>query len=204
MSGRMLTPIFLLAVLQIVTRRRDGGAIWAAAAVITIAASLAGPRSPLLFDPREAYPEAELIEPTGIADERLIYHQQGMGLLLTTRNNPVRHPFIRLGIEARTGPPIVTAMTIGMMGYYAGPGVHIVDIIGLSEPLLARLPAKPQWRIGHYFREVPEGYLETLAAGRNLIRDARIATLYSRIVTVTRGPIWNPNRLRSILLRRLI
>ena len=41
------------------------------------------------------------------------------------------------------GNGVVAAwMNIGLSGFYAGPEVHIVDAIGLSDPLLARLPAR--------------------------------------------------------------
>jgi arabinofuranosyltransferase len=199
MSGRMFTPIFVVAVLQILACHRESPAVWFAAMALTLFVGLTAPRPPVFFEAATTFPEEYLIEPTGIADERLIYHQQGMGLLLTQRGVAARHPFIKLGLDARTGPRVVSAMTVGMMGYYAGPAVHIVDVLALAEPLLARLPAAPHWRIGHYMRGVPEGYLETLETGRNTIRDSRVAMLYEKVALITRGSIWEPRRLRAIV-----
>ncbi|MXZ71436.1 MAG: hypothetical protein F4Z04_08015 [Acidobacteria bacterium] len=65
---------------------------------------------------------------------------------------------------------------IGMRGYVAGPDKIIVDVFALSDPLLARLPARPGSRIGHFTRPRPAGYLERLeamAAARLNVRDVR-------------------------------
>ncbi len=87
-----------------------------------------------------------------------------------------------------------------MFGFYAGPDKHIVDINTLADPLLARLPipADRAFRIGHYERDVPAGYLESLAAGANLICDPGIRELYGQIALVTRGPIWSRERWAAI------
>ena len=49
------------------------------------------------------------------------------------------------------GRVVVTWSNIGMSGFYAGPEVHIIDMVALAEPLLARLPAKedPHTGAGH-------------------------------------------------------
>ena len=40
---------------------------------------------------------------------------------------------------------------IGQLGYYGGPCLHIIDLLGLGDPLLARLPAASPFltRTGH-------------------------------------------------------
>jgi len=44
---------------------------------------------------------------------------------------------------------------------------------GLENPLLAHLPPvrNPNWRVGHYFRVIPSGFMETLQSGTNQITD---------------------------------
>jgi arabinofuranosyltransferase len=69
------------------------------------------------------------------------------------------------------GPRVFSHDAVGMVGLYTGPDRHIVDVLGLCDPLLARLPATRPWRIGHYNRDAPAGYLESLAEDRNLIED---------------------------------
>ena len=89
--------------------------------------------------------------------------------------------------------------TVGLVGYLTGPDRQILDVFGLGDPLLARLPARIPWRIGHYTRDLPAGYYETVTSGRNQIADPKIASLYEVIHEVTRGPIWSARRWRAIL-----
>src|SRR5204862_5064166 len=86
----------------------------------------------------------------------------------------------------------------GFPGYAAGPEVHYVDHWALVDPLLARLPAEVPWEIGHYGRKLPEGYLETLASGRNVIRNRGVATYYEKLRIITEWPIWSLERFRTI------
>jgi arabinofuranosyltransferase len=109
--------------------------------------------------------------------------------------------------------PVVVRYAVGYIGFYAGPTLHILDLNALADPLLARLPAlNPDpltltflprlatrgWRIGHFVRRIPAGYLETLATGENRIRDARLAEYYDRLRLITRGPLLAPGRLAAI------
>ncbi|MGM0601659.1 MAG: hypothetical protein ACQETH_17745 [Candidatus Rifleibacteriota bacterium] len=61
----------------------------------------------------------------------------------------------------------------GMLGYWAGTRPIIVDRLGLADPLLARLPVsdKENWRIGHFKREVPDEYRESIEKGKNLLKE---------------------------------
>ena len=90
---------------------------------------------------------------------------------------------------------------IGMHGFFAGPGVHVVDEMALADPLLARL--KPDlsdgWRIGHLRREIPEGYLQTIRTGRNCLADANLAAYYDKLALVTRSRLLAPQRLLEIV-----
>ena len=86
------------------------------------------------------------------------------------------HPGVDDGLELRAGGrQVVTRYSIGFTGYFAGPDVHIVDVLALTDPLLARLPSIPGARVGHYQREIPVGYLESLRANGNLIADPDLA-----------------------------
>lgn len=114
--------------------------------------------------------------------------------------------------------PVAVRTAVGLLGYYAGPGMHLVDVHGITDPLLARLPAvvpdpimatisphaqaKP-WRIGHFVRRLPEGYLETLGTGRNSIRDPDLAGYYDRLATLTRGRLLERRRLGIVVAMNL-
>lgn len=94
---------------------------------------------------------------------------------------------------------IVREDAIGFFGFAAGPKLHIVDVLGLADPLMARLPVEPGWRVGYYYRNTPDGYLETLASGMPQIRNPAIAAYYEYLRLMTRGPLFSRRRLRAVL-----
>ena len=89
---------------------------------------------------------------------------------------------------------------IGMAGYYAGPEVHIVDELALGDPLLShlRLDNISDWRLAHFRRNIPEGYLESLESGKNKITDPALAKYYDKLTLITRGDIWSLERWEAI------
>jgi arabinofuranosyltransferase len=87
---------------------------------------------------------------------------------------------------------------IGFYGYYAGRQCFILDELALCDPLLARLPAIKPWRIGHFKREIPKGYEETLQSGINKIEDTNLAKYYDKILLITRGDLFSSERLKAI------
>ena len=88
---------------------------------------------------------------------------------------------------------------IGMTGYYAGPDVHIVDFFALADPLLARRPADPNSRIGHFRRRIPDGYMQSIRQRRNGIENPQLARYYDDLVLITQGPLWTWERWRAII-----
>ena len=87
---------------------------------------------------------------------------------------------------------------IGFLGFEAGPSVHIVDRPALSDPMLARMPSLPNWRIGHFHRDIPTGYLETLAGSHNVIQNKELALYYDKLHYIIAGPLWDMQRLIEI------
>jgi arabinofuranosyltransferase len=144
----------------------------------------------------------QIFSPSGIVDERGPYFQRMGGLALDgprafpSHTAELAEKIARVKAE---NPKAFTHDTVGLAGYLTGPDRQVVDVLALTDPLLARLPAKVPWRIGHYERDVPAGYFETLETGRNRIEDPRIAALYEVIREVTQGPIWSVRRWRAIV-----
>jgi arabinofuranosyltransferase len=135
----------------------------------------------------------------GIIDERIFYVAY-TGLFHPLRATDLRwQPFARHGMELR-GKGVAIEGAIGMYGYYAGPGVHIIDDMALADPLLARLPMTDpsKFRPGHFRRALPDGYEATVYEGRNQIVDPDLARYWDAIALVTRGPLWSPARWRAI------
>jgi arabinofuranosyltransferase len=137
----------------------------------------------------------------GIADERGCYYPCA-GLLPTWRHGGgLRNDWVEIGRDARArGLPVVVRGNIGYFGYYADRDVYILDPGALSDPFLARLPAArtPEWRVGHFVRVLPEGYVETLRTGENRLADRRLAQYREKLSLVVSGPLFDANRLREI------
>jgi arabinofuranosyltransferase len=206
MSGRFLTAPFVIAVGLLAsmdgpwTAPRDPAVAWTAASLLVL--GLTGPRPPLLPDPvgyGTEHPET-LCDPSGVCDERGFYASfTALSAVHASRLIP-EHPWALRGLaDGRRGVPVSVQGSVGFYGYFAGPGVHVVDLMALTDPLLARLPAgvdRP--RIGHYERRVPLGYLATLESGENRIVDRRLARLYPRLREIVAGPFFSPSRWRAI------
>jgi tetratricopeptide (TPR) repeat protein len=88
--------------------------------------------------------------------------------------------------------------TIGFRGFYVGPEPYVIDPPALTNPLLARLPAGDGWRIGHFSRVIPNGYVETILTGSNEICDEKLARYYDKLSLVTRGSLLDWSRLMAI------
>ncbi len=144
-----------------------------------------------------------LIPTSGVADERGWYFKE-MGLLQFNIGQPFpRHGWRDLGERWKhEGATLVQFSNIGIAGYYAGPQVHIVDGYALTDPFLSRRPtirmADGRWRIGHFFREIPPAYMESLQKGSNTFTDPELAAYYDDIQLVTRGSLFSLERWKAI------
>jgi arabinofuranosyltransferase len=144
--------------------------------------------------------DEQILDRSGIADERRVYYRD-LGLLqVIGREGPPEHPWARKGLELRADnePVVQLAGGVGLMGFYAGPVAHILDVHGVCDPLLARLPANPDWRIGHFVREPRIDYIHSLQAGRNLIVDRDLSRYYEKLFLITRGKLFDRRRLVEI------
>jgi arabinofuranosyltransferase len=97
------------------------------------------------------------------------------------------------------GKHVVVRQGIGIEGFYAGPSVHIIDSLGLADAFLARLyctyeKGRPGWVIGHFRREIPEGYIETIESGKNVIVEKELAAFYDTLSLLIRGNIFDGKR----------
>lgn len=202
MTGRYFAAPLLASVVLLAQAIRGAPPSRAAIATVVLAVlGLAGPRSPLMATSSYGQDVAPIVDDSGIADERAYYFSTS-GLIQHERDLRLPyHPWIREGRAARLqGLEVVTRDTAGFFGYAAGPEVHVVDIYALGDALLARLPIDDprEWRIGHFVRSTPAGYLETLETGENEIQDPDVAEYYDHLVVLTRGPVWDLERLAEI------
>lgn len=86
---------------------------------------------------------------------------------------------------------------IGYLPYYAGPGAHVVDPLGLTDPLLARIPPADNINFNHYRRDLPEGYLESLRRHENRIADPALHEFYDHLSFAISGPLFDGKRIKE-------
>jgi len=225
MSGRFLAaPLLCAAVLL------AWGRLPARAGAVVLAGVLAAGElphaSPLASGP--AYRDTALWH--GIADERGYYFPR-LGWLNGHPGGPAADdPDVVLGRRfrdvAETGrnffafpdpaagwrlldvPPhgpargVILFGRLGVFGYHAGPRNHVIDVLALTDPFLARLPAKAtltgRWRIGHFDRVVPKGYVESVVGGTTRLTDPAYAALYDDLDRVIRGPLFTRARWAAV------
>jgi arabinofuranosyltransferase len=145
---------------------------------------------------------------SGVADERSFYRDEA-SLVLSSRNRAMpTHAWGQLGREVRgRNEKVFVHDNIGFLGFNAGPGVHIIDQLALSEPLLARLPMRyrSHWRVGHYARQLPEGYREQSAApdGPCVMKDLKLCEYYAHLREVIAGPLFSVSRIKTLIAMNL-
>lgn len=144
----------------------------------------------------------------GIADERGYYTARGRGLWQYAGTlRPIDQPFsyvdgeatrifpddlVQLQASASSWPSgattnavIVQCGGLGEIGIASGPSTHIIDPCGLSDAYLAEIPYVSRdfdWRIGHFERLVPIGYLEAVRFNdATLVEDEGLRELLIRV-----------------------
>ncbi|HEY5960074.1 MAG TPA: hypothetical protein VIV60_26155 [Polyangiaceae bacterium] len=206
MSGRFLTPSVAVAAVVLVkfgepflldSRNRNAVLLGLAALVACLAFS------PLRDDPIR---EKRDFPVTRIVNERA-WFQEHLAMWVNLR--PVQWKAYGLygeGVNARNQHRrVVLFNNVGMFAWGAGPNLHVVDDMALTDPLLARIPFeyREDWRTGHLPRAIPDGYLDSLETGQNVIRDPCIAEAFNLISQVVRGPLLSSERFAAIVALNL-
>ena len=109
---------------------------------------------------------------SGIADSRGWYYP-GTGFLNHLLHGKIKHRWHMWGKVFREQEKMVVVFpAIGFFGFNAGSAKYIIDPLGLSDPLLAHLPAeeKENFWIGHYKRKLPHGYITSIKCWETLLK----------------------------------
>jgi arabinofuranosyltransferase len=206
-SVPLVAAVALVAVIEIPALAR--GALLAAALVL----GLALPDATLLSDENICFKSdgslrsaRELFDEHGICNERVFwYKSDGLLINLLAPNKTVNSLVEQIRtreIEPPRADGKVRADTIiisGRRGFLLGPNYHLVDIHALSDPLLARMPVQSLgWRIGHFRRKPPKGYLDSIENGDNRIVNPYLAEFYAHLKTITQGEIFSLERFGEV------
>jgi len=202
MSGRALAAPFVLfltcALGEGLLRRHPPRPAWLAVGVMALAlrsaAALAG----------------HAVDPFGIGDERRVWHPH-TGLLYAAVASPWPQSSAWQYLPGRDCAEehcLHQQNEVGLVGFYSGPDVYVLDNMALGDAFRAHLPGirrgdfnRPgalAWRPGHVARPYPAGLLESLATGRNRIEDQDLARFYDAIHSLISGPLWSAERWRAI------
>ena len=204
MSGRFLTAGFLvcavlLARLQTFSRQTMlvGLSMLLALGVFSVRSTILDPQLPTTLS------YFKLLDGSGVADERLAYfgNTYNQGLVISGfRDTDIGSNFAGRNWVYTKLREASFHGAIGKVGYQDGPDIYQADPYALVDPLLARLPARDPigWRIGHFKRNVPIGYPETLKDGAMLIADPDLALYYEKLSYVVSGPLWKRDRILEI------
>ncbi|AXR63326.1 hypothetical protein [Leptospira mayottensis] len=86
---------------------------------------------------------------------------------------------------------------VGLPGFYGGPGIHWIDLLGITDPFLARLPGKgfP----GHYIRLLPQGYKEYIEETVVSLSNPELDRFYYEIRLLSEEDIWTKERWKVIV-----
>ncbi len=195
-SGALLVGVILLA-RQLAEIETTAGIL--AFALIALV-GYASPTPTLTSVSAETYSTGRT-DVSGIYDLRSYYFQTSG--LIYARNNYQKpfHEWVFRGLAFRQSKKYyLVEGTIGYTGYFAGPQLFIIDPNALSDPLLARLKPIPNehWLPGHFMREVPAGYQNTLRSGINSFENKELGEYYMKLWLIIREPIFTPGRFEAI------
>ena len=132
-----------------------------------------------------------------IADERFMQHQYGHSRKSRT---PETWPKIQNQPDERHARRyIIQCGGIGVHSWH-GPRDYLIDECGLTDPLLARMPAVhfKAWRTGHHHRWTPTDWGNLLTGEADTLADPELAGLAADILLATRGDIFRAERFAAI------
>lgn len=200
MTGRLLAAPLFTSVLLISRLPLEQPVEIAIAFIVPLALGFTSPRPPLFTSDQYVSLGSA---PQSVDDERG-YRHGDTSLLKLNKDRGLRNlgGWVADAFKARnSGQKVSVYRNIGYYGFFAGPGVHILDPYGIGDPLIGRMPfteAMGYWSSGHFYRKVPEGYSEA-AIDAGAIKDPVIQAYWKKLELVTRGPIFSGERLAEVV-----
>lgn len=205
MSGRFLTSPLLVSVAIISINIRMKRDILIGMSVVLLL-GVFSVHSPLKSSNMVLYsPGFPIGDNNGISDQRLFYFgNPNEGHFNSLVENGFRDTLLGSDFAGEkwyfTGfKKVILTGALGKPAYQKGPNFYYIDEFALSDPLLARLPVlNTYWQIGHFHRDLPEGYFETLETNENKIVDPDLALYYSKLNIIVTGRLRSWERIIEI------
>ena len=219
MSGRFFAAPLVLAVAMLVAENFFlPGRYLAAAAVIVAILGFSVPTATILSGSDYGRDIKSPLDESGITSERQFYFSfTGLINNIALQEKPKANIIEIAKRASRLKTPLFIYGAVGFAGFYLGPAVYFLDYHALGDPLLSHLPmvtedplyeefyeeligkkCPQKWRIGHFLRNIPKGYMSSVISDANEIKDAGIRAFYDKVRSITRGDIFSRERLRAI------
>jgi arabinofuranosyltransferase len=196
MGGRFFAAPFLISAFLICSRLRSRRSIgWGSLVAVGL---ILCSTVPTLIPPGES----SFRRGHGVGDERAFYFADTALVNYRSDVPYPSHQYLSDGRQFRDSIDRVGVHRfVGFFGYAAGPNLTIIDRMGLTDPLLSRLPISnlKRWRIGHFERGLPQGYADAISGEANQIADPSLREYYAHLQFVTRGPLWSWKRFQEIV-----
>jgi len=101
--------------------------------------------------------------------------------------------------DQRRYPSIIEHNSAGIIPYYGGARAYIIDRLGLSDPLLSRLPCTVLGAAAHCERIVPEGYKKFLENRDATEMDANLAIYVDALFKIKTMPLLSLSRIKLLI-----
>jgi arabinofuranosyltransferase len=204
MSGRFFSVPFLLSTILLLNIYNKTE-LYKILTIFVLVIIISSPFSPIRIT---MWFDHKFTDHYGIADEKGYYYQRSS--LLNSLNYNDMSDNIRTKIDTNK-KNLTVSETIGYSSFYLNKDIYIIDRLGLADPLLSKLPVPcpkqwnlssdhSRWRIGHFTRSIPKGYKDSIRAKKNLIKDPNLKIFYDKLLIITRGNIFDYERLKNIYL----
>lgn len=207
MQGRFLSYSYFISILTILYSQRNilskntRYILYSALTIYLILYPHTPFTSPLNYSNQNYY--------RGIADERGYYFNELSLAAYLSQINEERifpqHYLAERGRKFKSSPEnIIVQKSVGLFGYCSGTEKIIIDPLGITDPFLSRLPVSGRWRIGHFPREIPDGYIENIINKSESLTNPETNLLNNRIKLITQSSkIFSKERLIEIFLINL-
>lgn len=213
MSGRLFAPLVFISVF-IIAETSEQNNLKQKSFVLLLSFIVS---SYFVFYPHNVFSkpflaENFLEEKTKIHDERAWSWQTNHLLnpdILNRGKKVEDHEFAKKGLELKERAKscekpacyVTEDFAVGMVGYYAGANVIIIDNFAIGDALLARMEVQKDfpWWAGHFLRIPPAGYRHARETGILLEMDPNTALYYSKLRQITSGDLSDLHRLKTII-----
>jgi arabinofuranosyltransferase len=103
-----------------------------------------------------------------------------------------------LAADTAPYPTVYVDVSAGIIPYYAGPRHKLIDTLGLSDPLLSRLPCTILGAAAHCIRNVPAGYADFVATGKTENMDSDLAAYVIPLFQIKTLPLFSAERIKIL------